>query len=458
MASQLQQAQVGSSSMQVMLLDENMKPRTTNDGASNLSEFVTQLVLEESIDFPCIRATMVFQDSADLIDTLLGNEFWSLQLQTPQEDESYVYTLQCHAITDRIKRDKTNIYTIHLVSPEFLLNEVKNVFGSFKEKTFSDHVDTIIKSQEEGLGSSKKKRFIEKTKSQPKFVIPNWRPFDAIAWMAKHSIRDAAGSGDKPQGAFIFFENQKGFHFKSLDQLCKDAREQDDCFHYYYGPKKLGDESAQDYFAISQLSFPKTYDTLSNLRNGTWAGYSMELNLSQFTNSKMTTGSKDIEFKSVYYDITSYYKRMENLKKNGDIPVDIDFNQTTQMFTQTPKRVKYGLSPANLYTGMGDEVSYKKNDNTNNNDMNDPELRAYNYMRRYVLEQIQLQIDVPGNLELRAGEGIEIDIPSTMTDNKRQALDKLYSGRYIVAGVRHTFNLTNCVTTCMLYKDYVDKS
>jgi len=45
MASQLQQAQVGSSSMQVMLLDENMKPRTTNDGASNLSEFVTQLVL-----------------------------------------------------------------------------------------------------------------------------------------------------------------------------------------------------------------------------------------------------------------------------------------------------------------------------------------------------------------------------------------------------------------------------
>ena len=79
-------------------------------------------------------------------------------------------------------------------------------------------------------------------------------------------------------------------------------------------------------------------------------------------------------------------------------------------------------------------------------------------MRRYVLEQIQLQIDVPGNLELRAGEGIEIDIPSSMTDNNRQALDKLYSGRYIIGGVRHTFNLTNCVTTCMLYKDYVDKS
>lgn len=458
MSSQLKQGQVGSSQMQVMLLDENMKPRTTGDGASNLTEFVSQLVLEESIDFPCIRGTMVFQDSADFIDSLLGNEFWQISVQTPQKKESYAYVLQCHAITDRIKRDKTNIYTIHLVSPEFLVNEVKNVFGSFKDRTFANHVNRIIKNKEDGLGSTKKKRFIEETKSQPKFVIPNWRPFDAIAWMAKHAVRDAGGSGDKPQGAFVFFENQRGFHFKSIDQLCKDAREQKDCFHYFYGPKKLSDVSGQDYFAISNVTFPKTYDTLANLRNGTWAGYSMELNLSQFTKSKMTTASKDVEFKSVYYDIASYYKRMENLKKNGDMPVDTEYNATTQMYTRTPKRVKYGLSPANLYTGMGNEKSYKKNDNTNNNDMNDPELRAYNYMRRYVLEQIQLQVEVPGNLELRAGEGIEIDIPTSLQESRRQALDKLYSGRYIIAGVRHTFNTTNCVTTCMLYKDYVDKS
>lgn len=454
------EAQVGSQGpFSVRLLEDTgngtWRPKTNPEGADNFSEYVQQVVIEESIDFPCIRGTMVMIDNADIFNMLMGNELWEIQASTPTLKTPSKYVLQCHAITDRIKRDKTNVFTIHLVSPEFLFNEVTNVFGSFKDKPFSDHVKTVITSKKGDGLQSKKETFIEATRGNPQFVVPNWRPLDTISWMATKSVRSASGSGTKPQGAYIFYENVKGFHFKSLDKMIEEARDKTDCYHYKYQPKRTTEDSAMDTFTITRLSFPKTYDTLANLRNGTWAGYSMELNMQDLTRSKMTSAGKDIGFESVYYSIDEYYKRMSHLSKRADVPIDVERNSIASLFSKTPKRVKFGLSGASLYTGMSDTVNYKKSNNSN--EMNTPELRAYNYMRRYVLEQIQLQIDVPGNLDLRCGEGIEIDIPATVKSSDRVDLDRVYSGRYLIAGVTHVLNVTNCVSTLMCYKDYVDK-
>lgn len=472
----------------IALLDDDMKNfRKDNQGNFNLSEFVVQLIIESSIDFPCIRAKLVLKDSGNLIQNLIGGEFWWIQVQTPTQETPSKYVFQCHAITDRIKRDKTNIFTVHLVSPEFLANEIANVFGPFKDKPFSEYIQDLVKnspnwekqsaqqfSKKQTSGNakqnsspvemsglkSKKKVHIEKTKGKPQFIIPNWRPLDTIAWMSKHAIREKSKSGKDslPQGGYIFFENELGFHFKSLDMLIEDAAKSKDCYKYSLAPKKLEGISPEDQFKITRISYPQSFDLLGNLRNGVYSGYSMTLNLQSLQDSQMSGSSKDLPFTTGTYYLEKAYKEMSHLASNAQLPVKTQ--GVFKNFTQIPKRIHFGISPDYLYSKMDPKKpgEHEKNPQQQKNDsQSNPSARMYATMRRLVLELIQVQIDIPGNLDLRCGEGVELWIPKSRqkTENEK---DEIYSGRYLVAGVKHVFNLQSCTTSVMCYKDYIPVS
>lgn len=472
-----------------LLDDAGTGLRKDEQGNFNLSEFVVQLIIETSIDFPCIRGKLVLKDSGNLIGSLIGGEYWQIVVKTPTQSSATTYILQCHAITDRITRDKTNIFTVHLVSPEFLSNEIANVFGPYKDKPFSDYIKDLVKnaptwekasstsqktSKKQTSGNNKqnstppemsglkstKSVHVEKTKGKPQFVIPNWRPLDTIAWMAKHAIREKSKTGkdDIPQSGFIFFENELGFHFKSLDELIEQAAKSKDCYRYSLAPKKLSSVSPEDQFKITRINYPQTFDLLSNLRNGIYSGYSMTLNLQSLQDSKMTGDSKDLPFTTGTYFLEKAYGQMSHLASKANLPVKT--KGPLKNFTSIPKRIHFGFSPDYLYSKMDPKKpdKYEKNPQQQKNDaQSNPSARLYGSMRRLVLEMIQVQIDIPGNLDLRCGEGVELWIPKSRqkTENEK---DEVYSGRYLVAGVKHVFNLQSCTTSVMCYKDYIPSS
>ena len=65
------------------------------------------------------------------------------------------------------------------------------------------------------------------------------------------------------------------------------------------------------------------------------------------------------------------------------------------------------------------------------------ELQAYQWMRIETFKNIKLMIQIPGNLDLYVGSGINIVMPGTFRNNKHSEVDKKYSGRYVIAGLTH---------------------
>jgi hypothetical protein len=63
------------------------------------------------------------------------------------------------------------------------------------------------------LGTSKKID-VQQTKGIQKVLVQSQQPFDAISMLRKRSI-----SIDNKSSSYVFFENQEGFHFKTLEKL-----------------------------------------------------------------------------------------------------------------------------------------------------------------------------------------------------------------------------------------------
>ena len=442
MSTELTQAGDCTASITLLEPGSNTKKRAS-DGSWNLSELVSEIKIIESISSPTIRGELTIFDATDFINTLYGNDLWKIDLTAGGIKHSYI--LQCYEISARVRQEKKEAYVINLVSPEFIVNETLNVFGAFKAQDGSLHVKEILEDQ----FKNKKKLYLEKTK-KVRFTVPNWRPFDTINYLATKVVRSSS-TGDVEQGAFAFYENARGFNFKSLDQMVEDITSQGEKPTYVYGPKNLDDDALKKQYLIDKVTFPTSFNALKNLRQGTWSGYVIGLDPSSLAESTLPTKDQRVAASTSYYSIEKMFKHMSHLEKKGHMPLDIK-NSAIRSIVTAPKRIKYKCLPIHLWdmpkagnqTQVGGKTLEKTMDTT-----------KYNFLRKKSLEAIQLQVEVPGNLGLYAGEGIKVELPRMQAKNDKIELDKMYSGTYMIGGVVHHYKVTNLQTSLHLLKDSV---
>ena len=74
-------------------------------------------------------------------------------------------------------------------------------------------------------------------------------------------------------------------------------------------------------------------------------------------------------------------------------------------------------------------------------------------MRIESLKTIEVQITIPGNMDLYVGSGIDIVIPTTSKSGSTAKRDPRYSGRYLIASLTHDTNGTSMTTELLLMKD-----
>lgn len=436
---------------------------TNDEGASDLNEFVRGIEIYESITSAGIEAKVVIQDNAGLINTFTGSELFKIKITGSVWDTTYY--LRAYDIESRSRTNQSSeIYIINLVSDEFIKNEVSNVFGNSeiifnKQITSSNILTTLIKNSKY-LGSNKKV-FVEETLNTHKFIAPNWRPFDCIYWMCTRSIRKKSPGKDLQSG-YLFFENRLGYHYKSIDQLIENINEQNAdpnagktnptngtarLYRYEYSPKKVNDNQSLDQFKIESIMFPEERNFLMGLRHGTWSGFSIGLDPVTVSKSKMGA-STDLAADAYRYSIKDVWSKMSHLKggKNKN-PIN-SMDKNIQSLIDYPKRVRYSIMPNQIF-----DPKYTNNPQENYEQL--VELQAYQWMRIEALKTIKLQIVVPGNLDLYAGYGIDITIPSSSKTGSVTKIDKKYSGRYMIAGVTHKILNNNMATELLLLKDSV---
>lgn len=398
---------------------------------------ITEINIKETIDFPCIRMSIVVNDSIQLIDNLRGNEIVRISLASKSTDKkTFSYTGRIYRIGSRIRMEKKETYVLECVSREFMINETKNVFGSFKNKVASKIVRTIMKD----IIETDKKLLIEDTMDNIQCVIPSWRPFEVINWLGNKSVR----SSNKEQGGFIFYENRRGFNFSSFDKMIEDATGQSDVPTYKYKMKNTGEGTdAEDLYTIESISYPNTFDSLQSLRNGTFAGVFVGVSLDFLNESKVKTpqGSevqKDIPYGGSEFTIHGQWGKMSHMASTN--PYRATDEQLKDIY-QSIRRIRYRPNQVHLWD----------QDKAGANIQSRWEQTAiYNYCRKNSFSAIKLDIKIPGNLILTAGDPIDVEIPRSMSASGRSdkiEIDRTYSGRYIVAGIRHKYGQANTLQT-----------
>jgi hypothetical protein len=458
----LKRAEAGEVSVRIQVYRDG--ELVTNDqGASDLNEFVRGIEVFESITSATLEARLVFQDNAGLLNAFTGSELFKISITGSVYDNTYY--MRAYNIESRSRTNQTSeVYIINLASDEYVKNEVVNVFGNseviFKETTAKNIMETIVRSNQY-LGS-KKRVYVEESLNKHSFIIPNWRPFDCIYWLCNRAIRKKS-PGKNLQGGYVFFENRLGYHFKSIDQLIDDVNGQSPdtktnangtesaakvrLYRYEYTPKRTSEDASTDQFKIESINFPEERNFLMGLRHGTWSGFSIGLDPVTVSTSKMGV-STDLSADAYRYSIKDSWKQMSHLKGGKNVNPIAKMDAGIQSMIDYPKRVRYTIMPNQIFDP-------KSNTNPQRNYEQLVELQAYQWMRIESIKNVKLQIVIPGNLDLYAGYGIDIDIPSTAKSGTTTKIDKRYSGRYLIAGVSHKIVNNNMATELLLLKDAV---
>jgi hypothetical protein len=436
---------------------------------NKFDEFVNEVTIYEGIDTPAIRATVLMDDSADVISRLAGGESFFITFDNEVSNKKVKLTMQLYKITDRVRSEKRNVYVLHLVSEEFLRNELVNIFGSFQKKKTEDYVGEYLGSD---YINTDKELFVEKTDEKFSYVAPNWRPFNAINYLAEKSIRKKQ-TGKLRQGGYIFYENTSGFHFITIDAMIEDAVKQKPgkektgtgkrplppLYYYGYGQVNLPSiaEETKD-FIIQTISFPKSYNLLENLRHGTWAGYTQGFDPVDLAKSSSGDQSGDLPLALDEYSIRKNWKDLSHVNPKGKIPFDMSklAPQGEPSMVDTPRRVR--LKPV-MTRGLGNMTKKTEKQSEplgGQNVKSVTEAASYNFLRLKSLLYQQLQVSVPGNLDLMAGHAIHITIPKALPDKPNSdkiPTDQRWSGLWIIASVEHKYKDGRMVSTLLLTRD-----
>ena len=430
-----------------------------SDGGYNLVGFLRAWEIYESIESATLEATFVFEDSAGISNIFTGSE--EIKFTINGSVLTRTYKLRSYNINSRQRINQTtDVFIVNCCSDEYALNEVINVFGK-SDKIFEDtESSSIVKTLVKGSSylNSAKKLFSEESLNKQTFVATNWRPLDCIYWITNRSVRKKQTGGDFQNG-FAFYENALGYHFKSLDKMIDNINEMSPTkgtdkqkgstrlYEYLYSPKK-SDGGETDQFKIDSISFPEERNFLMGLRHGTWTGFSMGFDPVNISNSAMGGEGPDLALAKNLYKITELWNKMSHLGGKKAVNPVSRVSDDYKSLIDSPKRTRYTILPYQNFDPKDKQEPQKNYESL-------VYLQAYQFLRMESLKNTKLQIVVPGNLDLYAGSGVSVTMPTTQKSGDKIKADKKFSGRYMIVTIAHKGTPDTMSSEMLLMKDAV---
>ena len=368
----------------------------------------------ESLDSPTIALTVTFIDIDQVIsrEGITGGEYIDVTVKIGGFDDfkltSEKHKLMLNSVRNVITETNKQIATLEFITVESIINETARVNKKYAGNV-TGTVKELLKTDTKGIQTSKNLESDEAANSYA-FVGNLKRPFDTIQWLCPKTQSSTKNFG------FLFFETLDGYNFKSIEKLLDQ-----ESVRYTHT-----DRPVEGSFKIIQNNLNQTNDIGMNLRLGMYAN------------------------RTTYVDI-------EN--QNVDI-VDFDI---TQLDLKKPVKLLDGIEkhPSRLMLRVNDYgVSQKgsKKEDT----VPESELAVYqnkSYIRNNVLFSQSLQISIPINPDLRAGNVIDVRLPVKKGDGSsgesEQGDEKSNdpSGRYLISELRHLLGGGKSETQLTLIRD-----
>jgi len=326
-----------------------------------------------------------------------------------------------------------DVYSIDLCTREFISNEQTRVIKRYDGK-ISDSINSILKDKK-GLNTQKNIES-DTTLINYNFIGNDKKPFYVCTWLASKSVPELSIAGKTSKGGtagYLFYENYDGFKFKSIDKLFdKNSR----IIKKKYIFTNTADKPKEYDDKILSYNIERDIDLQQNLTLGTYSNrsiffdfYGMDyivrnFNVDDYQKDKIITGgSKDITY------VADEFRRppsrlMNHVLDVGTLPLGNNAVDQLKTWKNTPTSPTYDATNTMVQSIM-----------------------RYNQMFT-----IKVNIVVPGDFSLRAGDLIHCDFPE-LTVNEKTGVNPESSGIYMISSLCHRITTRNTFTSLTLVRD-----
>ena len=369
----------------------------------------------EDITDPTLHVDLGIQDTHgrfNKVPVRSGNE---VKLEIESLGKKLSLDLKISNIIGYNPQAKRETYGLILETQSAFDNHTTRVFEKYKGK-ISDNVSKILKEK-----LDIKNLDIDETSNNYDFCGGYRRPLLACSWLAKKSIGISNKDDKKGSAGFLFYQTQKGYHFKDIDKLFENARNNKNTIKYQYKVDKNTLKGEENFLSlIAQPIIDTNHNLLLQLTQGQYKTANWYFDI-------ITKQPKFVEFS--YRDSVGGEMKTSNTK--ALIPKGIDENYSRIML----QTVDTGClsTKGELNQTPSEQYFYQAQSSTRYSSM---------------LSQ-KMFTAVPLNLELRAGMVIYLKLPEI---NKTR-LDGPASGYYLISKLCHEFGGDSDKTGLELVRD-----
>jgi len=415
------------------------------DVALELKPHLVELNFFEDLYNNSISGKLVISEALGLLSRvgINGTEFIKISFsKINDESDTIDRTFRIYSITDRVY-DIAKLfesYTINFCSEEFLVAQQYRISKSFQNKKISEIVSSILSDYLKVGGKNRKQGGIEETTGLYDFILPNKKVFETINWLAMYALP----ATQNPGADMLFFENNAGYHFRSLQSLFV----QKTFATYFFNPKNVSISNGkkdlnQEIFNVMKLEILDSFDTLGAVEFGSFSNRVISLDI--LTRKKTVT-----DF--------NYNEYLPNSKSLNGKPV-------TNNYTDRHKKAIFEEPPKDLEAGSL-RMAVSNSDHQNNSWVkNRPGSVSHDIsVEKYLPNRVaqlslanynRIRVTIPGNTQVTVGVVIQFNTVriQEISSNSEKTLDPQLSGRYLVTAVRHIITNIAYITVLELAKE-----
>lgn len=381
----------------------------------NITSQVLGISVYEDIFSPFITGRLTIKDSQDLVNLfpLVGEEFMSMVIRTPSFNDKSKYIKGKYLIYKMSERefltDRSSVYVLHFISIEALIDINKKTSKAYEGRV-SDIVNRIVKT-EEGINTDKGS-LVEYTPNGIKFISNYWSPVKCINYCASQALNV------KNSPSYIFFENRSGFNFVSLNYLYQIEPVQEFIYDNYINGDQVKRPEEQ-FKRIVDISINTGFDYLEKVQTGMYGSKLISYDL---VSKKYTQKN---------FSILDNYYSQSHLNANAPSSTSSIYRENALIFTEGRH--------INNFTGYGQSKNKQE--------------------RLSLLGQAEfhkISITVPGRTDYTVGQTVSVKLYKTnqITESRKEDdLDKVYSGKYIMAAIHHDIDREQHLCHIELIKD-----
>ena len=337
--------------------------------------------------------------------------------------------------------------SLELITTEAVKNEKSGVDIRTDGK-ISDHVKKIF--QDKKYLASKKTLDIEETSNNLNYCMNKNKLYFQLNTISRDGIPSgqsnpqASANGGSSAG-FIFYETYDGLKFKSIDGLLGQKQKLSIIYNNTPGSNDKDIPAGYDVKALT-YSKDNVADLTKKQRMGAWDTKLSTFDLYSFTWEESEFNAEDSQ---QYLKLAgkSFPKLNEELNKEGEY-----WNATRGTFMV--------LSPGNLVEGSGLGASQEQLTKSKEKNFEAKKILNQSIMRYNQLFTSKVNITIPGDFSLRAGDAVwfdSVDVKESKNKACGDDVNKESGGKYIIASLCHYLTPKETYTKLSLIRDSVGR-